>query len=216
MKKIVFFSTLILLLTACGARQALDLNKLTIGMTVDQVVATVGPPDRILAANNKKEGYQEVLEYRTSRDEVYALEFWDNYLTGYEFLYDDVSYTPSLMPPVVWPIYGRPIYIYPGHHHHHPNYPNRPNRPSTPNRPSQPDRPGQSNRPSQPNRPGQSDRPGQSSRPSQPSRPETVRPSRPETTRPSTVRPAESNRRPSRTSAAESGGRTSDDKTKKD
>lgn len=215
MKKIVFFSTLILLLTACGARQALDLNKLTIGMTVDQVVATVGPPNRILAANNKKEGYQEVLEYRTSRDEVYALEFWDNYLTGYEFLYDDVSYTPSIMPPVVWPIYGRPIYIYPGHHHH-PNYPNRPNRPSTPNRPSQPDRPGQSNRPSQPSRPGQSDRPGQSSRPSQPSRPETVRPSRPETTRPSTVRPAESNRRPSRTSAADSGGRASDDKTKKD
>lgn len=190
MKKILFFFLLLLILTACGSYKSLDLSKLTTGMTVDQVVAVMGPPDRILAANEKKEGYQEVLEYRTSRGEVYALEFWNNYLTGYEFLYDDVVYTPSLMPPPVWPAYGRPIYILPGHHHpDRPNYPDRPNRPS---------------RPSQPNRP---------------SRPSTSSPSRPETSRPSVSKPTESSRRNSESRSSSSAGSSRSnavDKTKKD
>lgn len=146
-------------MVACGAYKYLDLGMLTTGMTIAEVENLMGPPERVLAVN-KKDGYvQEVLEYRTGRNEVYALEFWDNYLTGYEYLYDDVNYLPPAAPPMVFPDYGRPIYIYPPDHH--PNHPNRPNNPNRPNRPSRPE----SNRPS---------------------RPESNRPGRPETSRPQT------------------------------
>lgn len=172
MKKISLILLTSFLLVACGAYKYLDLGMLTTGMTVAEVENLMGAPDRVLAVN-KKDGYiQEVLEYRTARNEVYALEFWDNYLTGYEYLYDDVTYIPSVAPPMVFPDYGRPIYIYPPDHHpSHPNRPNRPNRPGS-NRP-------ESNRPSRP----------ESNRPSRPesSRPES---SRPTTTRPQT-KPAE-------------------------
>ena len=172
MKKISLILLTFFLLVACGAYKYLDLGMLTTGMTVAEVENLMGAPDRVLAVN-KKDGYiQEVLEYRTARNEVYALEFWDNYLTGYEYLYDDVTYIPPVAPPMVFPDYGRPIYIYPPvHHPSHPNRPNRPNRPGS-NRP-------ESNRPSRP----------ESNRPSRPesSRPES---SRPTTTRPQT-KPAE-------------------------
>lgn len=140
-------------MAACGAYKYLDLGMLTTGMTIAEVQNLMGPPERVLAVN-KKEGYiQEVLEYRTGRNEVYALEFWDDYLTGYEYLYDDVNYLPPTAPPMIFPIYGRPIYIHPDHR---PNRPNRPSRPES-NRPSRPEsnRP-ESNRPSRPesNRPG--------------------------------------------------------------
>ncbi len=172
MKKISLILLTSFLLVACGAYKYLDLGMLTTGMTVAEVENLMGAPDRVLAVN-KKDGYiHEVLEYRTARNEVYALEFWDNYLTGYEYLYDDVTYIPPVAPPMVFPDYGRPIYIYPPDHHpSHPNRPNRPNRPGS-NRP-------ESNRPSRP----------ESNRPSRPesSRPES---SRPTTTRPQT-KPAE-------------------------
>lgn len=172
MKKISLILLTSFLLVACGAYKYLDLGMLTTGMTVAEVENLMGAPDRVLAVN-KKDGYiQEVLEYRTARNEVYALEFWDNYLTGYEYLYDDVTYIPPVAPPMIFPDYGRPIYIYPPDHHpSHPNRPNRPNRPGS-NRP-------ESNRPSRP----------ESNRPSRPesSRPES---SRPTTTRPQT-KPAE-------------------------
>lgn len=172
MKKISLILLTSFLLVACGAYKYLDLGMLTTGMTVAEVENLMGAPDRVLAVN-KKDGYvQEVLEYRTARNEVYALEFWDNYLTGYEYLYDDVTYIPPVAPPMIFPDYGRPIYIYPPDHHpSHPSHPNRPNRPGS-NRP-------ESNRPSRP----------ESNRPSRPesSRPES---SRPTTTRPQT-KPAE-------------------------
>ena len=142
MKKIGLFIVASFLLVACGAYKYLDLGMLTTGMTIAEVENLMGPPERVLAVN-KKDGYvQEVLEYRTGRNEVYALEFWDNYLTGYEYLYDDVNYLPPAAPPMIWPDYGRPIYIYPPDHHH-PSHPNRPNKPNRPNRPSRPE----SNRP---------------------------------------------------------------------
>lgn len=145
MKKIGLFIVASFLLVACGAYKYLDLGMLTTGMTIAEVENLMGPPERVLAVN-KKDGYvQEVLEYRTGRNEVYALEFWDNYLTGYEYLYDDVNYLPPAAPPMIWPDYGRPIYIYPPDHHH-PSHPNRPNKPNRPNRPSRPE----SNRPSRP------------------------------------------------------------------
>lgn len=164
MKKLSLVILTSFLLVACGAYKYLDLGMLTTGMTIAEVENLMGPPERVLAVN-KKDGYvQEVLEYRTGRNEVYALEFWDNYLTGYEYLYDDVNYLPPAAPPMVFPDYGRPIYIYPPDHH--PSHPNRPNNPNRPNRPSRPE----SNRPSRP----------------ESNRPESNRPGRPETSRPQT------------------------------
>lgn len=183
MKKICVFILTSFLLVACGAYKYLDLGMLTTGMTVAEVENLMGPPDRVLAVN-KKDGYvQEVLEYRTARSEVYALEFWDNYLTGYEYLYDDVTYIPPAAPPMIFPDYGRPIYIYPDNPPIHSNRPNRPNRPSRP----------ESNRPesNRPNRPGSSS-----------NRPESVRPNRPQT------KPAEISRPTTRPSTGSTSSRS--------
>ena len=151
MKKISLFILASFLLVACGAYKYLDLGMLTTGMTVTEVENLMGPPNRVLAVN-KRDGYvQEVLEYRTARDEVYALEFWDNYLTGYEYLYDDVTYIPPVAPPMIFPDYGRPIYIYPPDHHY-PNHPNKPNRPDS-NRPSRPETNRPQTKPSEVTRP---------------------------------------------------------------
>lgn len=133
MKKIIYLFLAALILTACSSYKALNLNRLTAGMTKAQVESVAGIPYRILAINQTDDGIQEVLEYRTSRDEVYALEFWNNYLTGYEYLYEDnyYQYIPPVGPPTYFPDYGRPIIVVPG----------RPDRPNY-------DRPGQgSNRP---------------------------------------------------------------------
>jgi len=161
MKKIIFLLFTSIILTACGSYRSLDLGRLTTGMTKGDVEYVAGPPSRVLAVNQTKQGYQEVLEYRTSRSEVYALEFYDDYLVGYEFLYDDIDYVAPA-PPLIMPDYGRPIVIIQGNNR--PNHPNRPNRPSQPNRPNRPNQP---NRPSEPNRPN---RPGSDSRPSEPNR----------------------------------------------
>lgn len=177
MKKFIFISIISLLFVACSSYKSLDLNKLTTGMTKAEVRAIVGAPDRVLAVNDKREGYQEVLEYRTSRNEVYALEFWNDYLTGYEFLYDDVNYVAPIYPPTIWPDYGRPIYVIQGN-----NRPNRPNRPNQSGRP-------ENNRPTPPNRPSNNTRPTES-RPSE-TRP-TTRPTQTNpTTRPTETRPTE-------------------------
>lgn len=181
MKRIGLIIVTSFLLVACGAYKYLDLGMLTTGMTVAEVEYLMGPPARVLAVNEKDGYVQEVLEYRTGNNEVYALEFWDDYLTGYEYLYDDVNYLPPASPPLIFPDYGRPIYIYPPGHPH----PNRPNYPSRPNRPSRPSRP-ESNRPA----------------PNRPSRPESTRPPvRPsESTRPSdsgTSKRAEQYKKPS-------------------
>ena len=164
MKKLSLVILTSFLLVACGAYKYLDLGMLTTGMTIAEVENLMGPPERVLAVN-KKDGYvQEVLEYRTGKNEVYDLELRDNCLTGYEFLYDDVNYLPPIAPPMVFPPYGRPIYIHPDHRPNHPNRPNRPSRPES-NRPGRPE----TNRPES-------------------SRPETNRPTRPET-KPEVTRP---------------------------
>lgn len=152
MKKLSLVILTSFLLVACGAYKYLDLGMLTTGMTIAEVENLMGPPERVLAVN-KKDGYvQEVLEYRTGKNEVYALEFWDNYLTGYEFLYDDVNYLPPIAPPMVFPPYGRPIYIHPDHRPNHPNRPNRPSRPES-NRPSRPETSRPQTKPSEVTRP---------------------------------------------------------------
>lgn len=137
MKKLIFFACMCLFIVSCRSYRTLDLNRLTTGMSKAEVRSVVGRPYRVLAVNDTKDGYQEVLEYRTRRDEIYALEFWNDYLTGYEYLYDDLNYIPPLYPPLYYPEYGRPIIVYP-------LQPGRPNRPSNPNPPTRPDasRPG--------------------------------------------------------------------------
>ncbi|MCC8154705.1 MAG: hypothetical protein LIP01_11145 [Tannerellaceae bacterium] len=156
MKKIGCLFVLVVLLVSCGTSRSLDLNRLTTGMTKADVERVAGFPDRILAVNETSDGYQEVLKYRTTRGEIYALEFWNDYLTGYEYMYEDVQYVPAPYPPTIFPPYGRPLYVYPGGTYR-PNY-NRPgyNRPNYQTRPPA-TRPGNDNsnttvRPSRPDR----------------------------------------------------------------
>lgn len=139
-------------------------------MTKYQVEKVAGLPNRVLAINETEDGYQEVLEYRTASNEVYALEFWDDYLTGYEYLYEDINYVAPLYPPMIYPPYGRPIIVIPPGNNH-PNRPNQPNRPSQPNRPNRPNQPNRPSQPNRPNRPNQSNRPGQTNRPAVTTRP---------------------------------------------
>ncbi|NDV93800.1 hypothetical protein D0T84_02565 [Dysgonomonas sp. 521] len=195
MKKLILIGIISVIFFSCGTYNTLDLNRLTTGMTKEQVIYAVGEPQRVLAVNRTQDGYQEVLEYRSARNEVYALEFWNDYLVGYEFLYDDIDYIAPA-PPVILPDYGRPIYVgRPG------NRPNRPNRPDNSNRPGSSNRPGNSNNSSsgRPDRPSESGRPGSSSSSS-------VRPSN--NTRP-TTKPAESVRPGTRPANTNSGTRES-------
>ena len=206
MKKISIIICIAFILSACATYKRLDLNNVTFGMTTEQVIQVAGKPNRVLSARQTEDGYQEVLEYHTSYGEVYALEFWDNYLTGFEYLHDEVVYVAPMHPPVHYPPYGRPVYIINNRPPQRPNRPNRPNRPSQPSRPStpsrpspgRPERPTESNRPSQPNRPEsggslQTERPTGSNRPGQStSRPENSRPSQSQTPdRGTLTRPAE-------------------------
>lgn len=157
MKKLVYIALIALIFTACGVYTT-DLNRLTTGMSKAQVEAMMGRPDRILSVNDTRDGYQEVLQYSTSRGEVYALEFWNDYLTGYEHLYDDAPYIPAPAPPMYVPDYGRPVIII----NDRPGRPSRPSRPSRPNRPNS----GYESRPSGNTRPGSSGRVEGTTRPS--------------------------------------------------
>ncbi|MDR2148085.1 MAG: hypothetical protein LBE91_16685 [Tannerella sp.] len=172
MKKVFFAICIAVTLTSCGVYRSFDLNLLTFGMTKREVINTVGRPNRVLAERQTQNGYQEILEYNNVYNEYFALEFWNDYLTGYEFLYEDITYVPPMLPPAYYPEYGRPVYIY---------VPNRPgaNRPNYNNRPNYPTQPNKPNKPTQPNKP---------TYPVSPSRPTTTTPNRPST--PSTERPS--------------------------
>lgn len=184
MKKVIFISLLFFIATGCNlSYRAVDLGKLTVGMTKAQVRNVIGAPERTLVVNQSRDGYQEVLQYRTPYNEVYALEFWDDYLVGYEHLYDDVIYAPAPAPPVVRPPFGKPIY--PGYKPPKPNKPGKPT-PVPPNRPT----PNPPNEPHRPDRPNSSTRPG--NRPGVSSPSENTRPS----TRPSSGGSENSNTRP--------------------
>lgn len=190
MKKGLFIVILSAILMSCSSYRSLNLNRLTTGMTKAQVEEVAGIPERVLAVNQTEDGYQEVLQYRTSSSEIYALEFWNDYLTGYEYLYDDVAYVPPVAPPLYMPDYGRPIIIV-----HPDNRPNRPNRPPSGTRPPSQRPPSGITPPIgtvPPNQRPPSNRP--TTRPTENARPvgrptENVRPS----TRPSTSSDASSN-----------------------
>ncbi len=201
MKNLIYICIASLLLTACSTYRTLNLGRLTTGMTKAQVESVAGRPYRVLAVNDTHDGYQEVLEYRTSAGEIYALEFWNDYLTGYEYIDEEYNYIPVAVPPAYYPDYGRPIVVIPGR-------PNRP-RPPVSNRP-----------PSNPRPPSNSgNRPPTSTRP--PSRP-TTRPT--ENSRPVGERPnqnVESTRQSNDRTGSQrssggsvSSGRTSSDRTR--
>jgi hypothetical protein len=170
MKKIIFHLSLLSVLfaiciTGCVSTQNVNIGKLSFGMSKSQVRSLIGPPERILSTRQLSGGYQEILQYRTPLDEVYALEFINNYLVGYEFLYDDIIYIPP--PPSIRPPFGQPIF---------PHY--RPNRPIRPPTYYPPARPPETRPPTRPERP--------STRPERPS-PEVRPPTTPvEETRPET------------------------------
>lgn len=85
-------------------------------MNMAEVQRLLGPPERVLSLTRTPYGYEEVWQYRTSYNEVFALEFMNEILEGYQFLYEDLQYAP---PSYYYrPPYGKPIF---------PNY--RPNRP---------------------------------------------------------------------------------------
>jgi len=154
MKKFTITIAIVLLFSSCGTFKTVDLGKLTIGMTKEEVVYQIGQPRRVLAVNETSNGYQEVLEYKTYRSEVYALEFWNDYLSGFEFLYEDVVYTPPPAPPAIVPVYGKPL-----HPDYKPSKPLKPSKPSKPNPPNKPSKPNQPNRPERPGTNNQQERP---------------------------------------------------------
>lgn len=154
MKKIIFFIIIAIAITGCSAFRSVDISQVTTGMTKAQVRNILGAPDRVLSTAQIENGFQEVLQYRTSGGDVYAIQFVNDYLTGYEFLYEDVMYVAP-PPPVVLPPPGRPIYP-PSRPPHRPDPPEQPQEPTPPERPGRP--------------PGYPD--GPSTQPSPPSRPD--------------------------------------------
>ena len=142
MKKVYMIIVLVVVLVSCGTYRSVNVNQLTTGMTKNQVYEQIGLPERTLSVNQTDNGLQEVLQYRTNSNEIYALTFWNDYLTGYEFLYDDTPYVPAPAPPVYYPDYGRPIIIVP-------NRPVSKPRPNPKPQPSQKPSQDQNNRPAQ-------------------------------------------------------------------
>lgn len=169
MKKILGLIFAIALLTSCASTRVSPIDQLTIGMSKRDVQYTIGPPDRLIEAHYVNGEYLEVLQYTVYGD-VYALEFWNDYLTSSEYLYADRGYyyAPPAYPPSYYGDRGRPIIII----NRPPNY-----------RPGQNTRPPNSGRPEGNTRPPGSGRPENNTRPPSSGRPESGRPS--ENTRPS-------------------------------
>ena len=118
-----FVIILLFTFTSCVTYTELSVNSLKSGMTVQEVRYSFGTPYKILTARNTISGYIEVLEYRRGR-EVYALEFWDDYLVGYEIIRG--SYITPVAPPLYRPAYGTSVLVIRDRHNHNyyrPQYP---------------------------------------------------------------------------------------------
>lgn len=111
MRKFIFILFIIMVTTSCGTYRSSDsMSQLRSGMTKQDVEYYLGRPIRVLAVEYQKNGVQEVLAFSNEYDEVYAVEFWNNYLVKYEYLYDDRPYVVPA-PPAYLPPAGRPIII---------------------------------------------------------------------------------------------------------
>lgn len=131
MKKLIFLLCLPMIIWSCGTVNyaQYDISNLRTGMSKAQVRSVIGSPERYLVSTMTPYGYQEVLQYRTSYSDLYALEFLNDYLIYAEYMYDG-HYAPYYHQITVRPPYGNSIFP--------PNY-----RPGPP--PSRP--PGDNNRP---------------------------------------------------------------------
>jgi len=109
MKKIILLLIVSLNVISCDVYKSFDPGKVTFGMSKAQTVQSFGQPERILVARQTQDGFQEVLEYKTYQKEHYAIEFWNDYLTGFELMYEETTYIPAPAPPVVTPVYGTPV-----------------------------------------------------------------------------------------------------------
>lgn len=205
MKKILLIITIIAVFASCGTYNSVDsMSQLRSGMSKGEVEYYLGLPINVLTVNYTQNGVQEVLSYRNNYNEIYAVEFWNDYLTGYEYLYDDRPYVAPA-PPMYLPPAGRPIIVTPGH-----NRPARPGRPNRPNRPSRPERPDNNYRPGNNNRPGNNERPGNNQRPGNNDRPGNNRPSNNNSDRTSGGR-SSSSRYGDRTSSGDRSSKTTTD-----
>jgi len=113
MKKYIFLIVLVVtvVLQSCSVYTTSYVDRLTVGMTIQQVEMRYGAPRRVLEARQTPAGFLHVLEYRNRNREVYALEFWDNYLVGYEYLYDDYRYVVPVAPPQYRPAFGSRVVV---------------------------------------------------------------------------------------------------------
>lgn len=88
MKKVISV-LFILLITACNIYKKIDLAKLSLGMTKQQVSQALNKkPDNLIGAKQYPSGSLEVFQYTrnydiipTSRDECYWLYFWNDSLS---------------------------------------------------------------------------------------------------------------------------------------
>lgn len=158
----------VLLLTGCVVSrnpQADNFKNLTVGMSKSEVEYWIGPPELYLSVIRTSQGIEEVLQYRNIYNEVFALEYFNDYLVSANYIYSGSWY--PMYPPVNYPGFGRPVFP--------PGY--RPNRPAprppgwaNPKPPVNPRPPAEVRPPSNSGggntRPPASTRPGSNTRPS--------------------------------------------------
>ncbi len=199
MKKIVYILVATLVLTGCSISrnsQADNFKRLTIGMSKGEVEYWIGPPELYLSVTRTPYGIEEVLQYRNIYNELFALEFVNDYLVSADYIHSGAWY--PMYPVANRPPHGKPVF--PSHYKPNKPAPSRPpantNRPSgdainpsdvsgrpsgISNRPSIEERPsGTNNRPAVNERPSQN---GSTTRPSTNTRPATNTNSRPSSSR---------------------------------
>lgn len=185
-KLILIIFSIAFIFTACGTLQLADVARLSPGMTISEVNYIMGNPIRTLSTYYSQDGRIDVYEYRTYRNESYAVEFLDGQFNRYDFMYEDIP--PATVSPAPYPVYPTPPPV-------RPTPPNNTRPPQRPERPSQPERPGNTGRPptQHPSQPSQPERPSQPVRPTDPERP--TRPEKPSQPG-STERPGSNTSRP--------------------
>lgn len=105
MKALIYILFIIIFaFAACKAIQLADILRLSPGMTSREVNYIMGNPVRILSSSFTQEGQIEVFEYRTFRNESYAVEFLNGRLRRYDFMHDNVPSTT-----IREPIPGHPV-----------------------------------------------------------------------------------------------------------
>ncbi|MCC8147092.1 MAG: hypothetical protein LIO93_11815 [Bacteroidales bacterium] len=109
MKKIAYLLLSVVLLTSCFSSrnsQADSFKKLTVGMSKAEVEYWIGPPELYLSVTRTPDGVEEVLQYRNYYNEVFALEFINDYLVSANYIYSGSWYPMyQTYPPI-----GRPVF----------------------------------------------------------------------------------------------------------